>query len=149
MLAARDSWRMAPISNQVTLANSLHEPTYSRAQDTRPRASKLLRHRRQALGVGGTQREIGTRMEAFAKALKRDLPLDGVLRERGRKLGIAEGSRLDRVVQARQIDRALTHAIGIEHGSRVRSGFAAADGRDGRAGLGQWARRAETAAKTH
>jgi hypothetical protein len=70
----------------------------------------------------GTQREIGTRMEAFAKALKRDLPLDGVLRERGQELGIAEGSRLDRVVQAREVDRALTRAIGIEHGPRARSG---------------------------
>jgi Ti-type conjugative transfer relaxase TraA len=68
------------------------------------------------------QREVGTRMEAFAKDLKRDPRLDGVLRERGRELGIAEGSRLDRVVQAREIDRALTRSISIEHGPRTRSG---------------------------
>ena len=61
-------------------------------------------------------------MEAFAKELKRDPQLDSVLRERGRELGIAEGSRLDRVVQAREIDRALTRAIDLEHGPRLRSG---------------------------
>ena len=68
------------------------------------------------------QRQVGTRMEAFAKELKRDPQLDSVLRERGRELGIAEGSRLDRVVQAREIDRALTRAIDLEHGPRLRSG---------------------------
>ena len=68
------------------------------------------------------QRQVGTRMEAFAKALKRDPQLDSVLRERGRELGIAEGSRLDLVVQAREIDRALTRAIDLEHGPRMRSG---------------------------
>ncbi len=68
------------------------------------------------------QRQVGTRMEAFAKELKRDPQLDGVLRERGRELGIAEGSRLDRVAQAREIDRALTRAIDLEHGPRLRSG---------------------------
>ncbi len=61
-------------------------------------------------------------MEAFAQALKCDLPLDGLLRERGREMGIAEGSRLDRVVQAREIDRVLTRAIDLEHGPRMRSG---------------------------
>lgn len=68
------------------------------------------------------QRQVGTRMQAFAKALKQDPQLDGVLRARGRELGIAEGSRLDRVVQAREVERALTRAIGIEHGPRARSG---------------------------
>ena len=71
---------------------------------------------------GMLQREVGSRMEAFAKALKQDPQLDGVLRARGRELGIAEGSRLDRVVQAREIDRALTRSIDIEHGPRTRSG---------------------------
>jgi Ti-type conjugative transfer relaxase TraA len=70
----------------------------------------------------GTQREIGSRMAAFAKALKQDPQLDGVLRERGRELGIAEGSRLDRVVRTKEVDRALTRAISIEHGPRERSG---------------------------
>ena len=35
------------------------------------------------------QREVGTRIEAFAKALKRDRQLDRLLRERGHELGIA------------------------------------------------------------
>jgi hypothetical protein len=64
------------------------------------------------------QRAVSSRMEAFAKALKQDPQLDGILRERSRQLGIIEDSRLDRVVRARKIDRALTHSIGIEQGSR-------------------------------
>jgi hypothetical protein len=41
-----------------------------------------------------------------------------------RSMPISErkGSRLDRVVQAREIDRALTRSLGIEHGPRARSG---------------------------
>jgi hypothetical protein len=68
------------------------------------------------------QREVGTRMEAFAKALKRDPQLDGLLRERGPELGIAKGSRLDQVVQAREIDRTLTRSMNLDHGPRMRSG---------------------------
>jgi hypothetical protein len=37
------------------------------------------------------QREVGTRMEAFARALKLAPELEGVLRERGRALGSPEG----------------------------------------------------------
>jgi Ti-type conjugative transfer relaxase TraA len=68
------------------------------------------------------QREVGTRMEAFAKALKLAPELEGVLRERGRALGIAEGSRLDQVVQAPEIDWRLLRRLDIDHGSRMRSG---------------------------
>jgi Ti-type conjugative transfer relaxase TraA len=68
------------------------------------------------------QREVGTRMEAFARALKRDPQLDGLLRERGPDLGIVKGSRLDQVVQAREIDRTLTRSMGLDHGPRMRSG---------------------------
>jgi Ti-type conjugative transfer relaxase TraA len=68
------------------------------------------------------QRQVGSRIEAFAKGLKQDPQLDGVLRERGRELGIAEGSRLERVVQAREIDRALTRSLGVEQGPRERPG---------------------------
>ena len=46
------------------------------------------------------QRTIGAQMERFAKELKRDPQLDSVLRQRGQQLGIAEGSRLARVVQS-------------------------------------------------
>jgi hypothetical protein len=68
------------------------------------------------------QRAVGARMAAFAQDLKRDEPLDGVLRARGRSLGVAEGSRLDRVVQAAEIDAALMRSIDIEHGARARPG---------------------------
>jgi hypothetical protein len=65
----------------------------------------------------GSQRAVSSRMEAFAKALKQDPQFDGILRERGRQLGIIEDSRLDRVVRARKIDRALTHSIGTSRGA--------------------------------
>jgi Ti-type conjugative transfer relaxase TraA len=68
------------------------------------------------------QRAVGTRLIAFARELKQDVPLDSLLRERGRELGIIEGSRLDLVVQAREIDRSLTYSIDIEHGPRPHFG---------------------------
>jgi hypothetical protein len=69
------------------------------------------------------QREVGSRLEAFAQALKQDPPLDNLLRERGREFGIAEGSRLERVVQAREIDDELTRQLGIDHEPREEPGM--------------------------
>jgi Ti-type conjugative transfer relaxase TraA len=69
------------------------------------------------------QREGGSRLEAFAQALKRDPQLDSLLRERGRELGIAEGSRLERVVQAQEIDDVLTRQLGIDHEPRQERGM--------------------------
>ena len=54
-------------------------------------------------------------MERFAKELKRDPQLDSVLRQRGQQLGIAEGSRLARVVQSQGIERELTRELGLRH----------------------------------
>ncbi|WP_158804274.1 Ti-type conjugative transfer relaxase TraA [Acidisoma sp. L85] len=64
------------------------------------------------------QRKVGARMEAFAKELKCDLPLDRLLRQRGRELGVDKGSRLDQVVQAREADvtRTLRRELGISRG---------------------------------
>ena len=64
------------------------------------------------------KRRAGTRMEAFAKELKRDPQLDSLLRQRGRELGIGDGSRLDQVAQAREDDiaRALRRDLGISLG---------------------------------
>lgn len=61
------------------------------------------------------QREAGARLEAFAQELKRDPQLDSLLRQRGRDLGITEGSRLDRVVQAQEheLARTLRRELGI------------------------------------
>jgi hypothetical protein len=50
-------------------------------------------------------------MEQFAKDLKRDPQLDSVLWQRGQQLGVAEGSRLGRVVQSMGIDRGLTREL--------------------------------------
>jgi hypothetical protein len=61
------------------------------------------------------QREIGGRMEQFAKELKRDPQLDSVLRQRGQQLGVAEGSRLERVVQSMGTDRELRRELGLRH----------------------------------
>ena len=57
-------------------------------------------------------------MEAFAKELKRDPQLDSLLRQRGRELGIGDGSRLDQVAQAREDDiaRTLRRGLGISLG---------------------------------
>ncbi|MGI4941687.1 MAG: Ti-type conjugative transfer relaxase TraA [Janthinobacterium lividum] len=68
------------------------------------------------------QREVGTRLEAFATELKRDPQLDSLLRKHGRELGIEAGSRLDQVVQASEVDWRLLRSIDIEHGPRPRSG---------------------------
>ncbi|MBW4091871.1 MAG: Ti-type conjugative transfer relaxase TraA [Proteobacteria bacterium] len=61
------------------------------------------------------QREIGGRLERFAKELKRDPQLDSVLRQRGQQLGVTERSRLARVVQSRGDDNEVTHELGLRH----------------------------------
>lgn len=71
------------------------------------------------------QRAVGERMEAFAKELKRDPQLDSLLRERGRELGIADGARLELVVQARGEDlaRTLRRELGINMGRGMGMGM--------------------------
>jgi Ti-type conjugative transfer relaxase TraA len=68
------------------------------------------------------QREIGGRMERLAKDLKRDPRLDGMLRQRGSQLGVAEGSRLARVVRSPSSDAVLRRELGVRHthGPRLR-----------------------------
>ena len=68
------------------------------------------------------QHDVSRRLAAFAKELKRNPELDGLLREHGRSFGIAEGSRLDRVVQARDIDRAPIPALDLDTRPRMRLG---------------------------
>ena len=62
-----------------------------------------------------TQQAIGAEMEQFAQALKQDPELDSVLRQRGPELGVAEGSRLMRVVQSEKADHALRQELGLRH----------------------------------
>jgi hypothetical protein len=71
------------------------------------------------------KREVGERMEAFATELKRDPQLDSLLRQRGRELGVDEGSRLDQVVQAREADisRTLRRDLGISLGHGMGMGM--------------------------
>lgn len=71
------------------------------------------------------QRAAGARLETFAKALKADRSLDGVLRERGHELGIAEGSRLKRVVQAKgqEITHELRRELGLSQGRGMSLGM--------------------------
>jgi hypothetical protein len=61
------------------------------------------------------QREIGGRLERFAKELKRDPQLDSVLRQRGQQLGVAEDSRLARVARGAGTDHEVTRALGLRH----------------------------------
>jgi hypothetical protein len=65
------------------------------------------------------QREIGGRMRQFAKELKQDPQLDSVLRQRGQQLGVAEGSRLERVVQSMGLDPELRRELGLRHGQSL------------------------------
>ena len=69
------------------------------------------------------QRAVGTRMEAFAKELKRDPQLDSLLRAARAGAGHRRGLAARPVVQAREIDRALTRSIDIEHGPRHSRGM--------------------------
>jgi hypothetical protein len=71
------------------------------------------------------KREAGERIEAFATELKRDPQLDSLLRQRGRELGVDEGSRLDQVVQAREADisRTLRRDLGISLGRGMGMGM--------------------------
>ena len=55
-------------------------------------------------GQGVEQRHAGGRLEAFAKGLKQDASLDGLLRERGREFGVIAGSWLDRVARAGEVE---------------------------------------------
>ena len=55
--------------------------------------------------------QVENRMKAVVRDLKRDPQLESVLRSRQQELGIASGSRLDRVMRERDIDRALTQSI--------------------------------------
>ena len=51
-------------------------------------------------------------MEAVAGALKRDPQLESLMRSQSKELGIEAGSRLDRVMQKRNIERAIDRGLG-------------------------------------
>lgn len=64
------------------------------------------------------QRDLGKRLEALAREVKTDRPLQELLRSRGQELGIADGSLLARVVQGQEAEltRELRYELGLSRG---------------------------------
>jgi Ti-type conjugative transfer relaxase TraA len=64
------------------------------------------------------RRDLGRRLEALAKEVKADRPLQELLHSRGQELGIADGSRLARVVQGQEAEltRELRYELGLSRG---------------------------------
>jgi hypothetical protein len=64
------------------------------------------------------QHDLGRRLEVLAREVRADRPLQELLRSRGQEFGIADGSRLDRVVRGREADlsRALRYELGLDRG---------------------------------
>ena len=64
-------------------------------------------------------------MEAFARELKQDVALDGLLRERGGELGVAQGSRLARVAALDEaaVERELARELRLEQAPRQSPGM--------------------------
>ncbi|HTR67852.1 MAG TPA: Ti-type conjugative transfer relaxase TraA [Terriglobales bacterium] len=60
--------------------------------------------------------QVENRMQALVLDLKRDPQLESMLRARQQELGIASGSRLDRVLREPDLDRALAQSIRRERG---------------------------------
>lgn len=75
---------------------------------------------RTALITPAAQGAAGRQVVIVAIEAARDqrLALERPIRERGREFGVTEGSRLDRVLQAQDLDRALRREIDIDHGPR-------------------------------
>jgi Ti-type conjugative transfer relaxase TraA len=61
------------------------------------------------------QREIGGRMRQFATDLKRDTPVDTLLRLRGPQFGVAADSRLARVVRSPSVEQVLARELAQRH----------------------------------
>jgi hypothetical protein len=63
-------------------------------------------------GQAEARGRVEDRMKAVAGALKRDPQLESLMRSRSKELGIDPGSRLDRVMRERDIERAISLGIG-------------------------------------
>ena len=55
--------------------------------------------------------QVKERMRTLAGDLKRDPPLESIMQRRAQELGIARGSRLERVLKAPTIERALDLSV--------------------------------------
>jgi Ti-type conjugative transfer relaxase TraA len=60
--------------------------------------------------------KVEDQMKGIAGALKRDPQLEALVRGRQHELGIADGSRLDRVLREQNIDRAIDHSVARHRG---------------------------------
>jgi Ti-type conjugative transfer relaxase TraA len=55
--------------------------------------------------------QIEERMKALAGAIKRDPQMESVMRARSRELGIERGSRLEKVIEEKNLERALARSV--------------------------------------
>jgi Ti-type conjugative transfer relaxase TraA len=55
--------------------------------------------------------QIEERMKTLAGAIKRDPQVESVLRARSREFGIERGSRLEKVIEAKNVERALARSV--------------------------------------
>jgi hypothetical protein len=68
------------------------------------------------------QREIGERMRQFATDLKRDTPVNNLLRQHGPRFGVAGDSRLARVVRSPSVEHVLARELAQRHTQGPRLG---------------------------
>jgi Ti-type conjugative transfer relaxase TraA len=55
--------------------------------------------------------QIEARMKTLAGAIKRDPQMESVMRARSRELGIERGSKLDRLTEEKNVERAISHSV--------------------------------------
>ena len=60
--------------------------------------------------------QIEGRMKALAGAIKRDPQMESIMRARLRELGIERGSRLEKVIEEKNLERALARSVKRERG---------------------------------
>jgi hypothetical protein len=64
----------------------------------------------------GVRLGLEARMRDVARDLKRDPQAQAILRSRGEELGVGPGSRLARMMSARDIDKAMTESLRLSRG---------------------------------
>jgi hypothetical protein len=60
---------------------------------------------------GEARAKIEERMKALAGAIKRDPQVESIMRARSRELGVERGSRLERVIEERNVERAINRSV--------------------------------------
>jgi Ti-type conjugative transfer relaxase TraA len=60
---------------------------------------------------GEARGKIEERMKALAGAIKRDPQVESIMRARSRELGIERGSRLERVIEEKNVERAISRSV--------------------------------------